>query len=214
MDVTAVDNGLDAVQLGCSGEYRIMLLDVQMEDVDGLEVAKRIRKFEKVNGGHLDIIALTALAMPGDREKCLQAGMDDYLPKPVERNQLIDILAKFLTKRALIVDGDPASQSALVRGLVEMGWKVTIAETNRSAMYEVALSVFDLIVLDVATTQQESRKMVSLLRQLEEYSGRHAHIVALGEGQQNNNSAGPGFDGYLNRPIQLTHLEGVLSTFT
>jgi len=214
MEVTAVDNGHDAVDRGCSGDYRIMLLDVQMEDMDGIEATKRIRKFEKVNGGHLDIIALTALVMPGDREKCLQAGMDDYLPKPVERKRLIDLIVKFITRRALVVDSDPVSQNALVRGLVEQGWRVTIAETSRSAMYEVALSVFDLIVLDVDSSQQESKKMVTLLRQLEEYSGRRAHIVALGENEQQARESATGYDSFMNRPVTREQLVKVVSSFS
>jgi len=214
MEVIAVDNGQDAVKHGCSGECQIMLLDVQMEGMDGIEATERIRKHEKANGGHIDIIALTALAMPGDREKCLQAGMDDYLPKPIEKKKLIDILVKFLTHRALIVDSDSVSQNALVRGLVQLGWKVTIAETNRLAMYEVALSVFDLIVLDVTSPQLESRKMVNLLRQLEEYSGRRAHIVALGDDEKNGKTVTAGFDSYLARPLQQEKLTQILSRFS
>jgi signal transduction histidine kinase/DNA-binding response OmpR family regulator len=211
VDVTSVDNGRDAVKEACNGKYQLVLMDVQMEEMDGLEATRAIRKYERKHGGHLDIIALTAQAMPGDREKCLQAGMDDYLPKPLERNQLIEVLAKFLTRRALVVDGDPISQGIVVRTLIEAGWQVTIAETRRSAMYEASLSHFDLILLDVSTPQLESIKAAKILRQLEEYSGQRALILGVGE----ENGFAPlqegGFDAYLARPVTedkiLKHLE-------
>ena len=155
VEVTSVDNGKEAVKEGCSGEYQLVLMDVQMEDIDGLEATRRIRKHEKKHGGHVSIVALTALAMPGDREKCLQAGMDDYLPKPVQRNELIIVLKQFLTNRVLIVDNDLESQNVLVRTLIESGWQVTIAESRRSAMYEASLTHFDLIILDLSTPQLE-----------------------------------------------------------
>lgn len=201
VDVTSVENGREAVREACSGKYQLVLMDVQMEEMDGLEATRAIRKHERKHGGHLDIIALTAQAMPGDREKCLQAGMDDYLPKPLERNQLIEVLAKFLTRRALVVDGDPVSQSVVIRTLIESGWKVTIAETRRSAMYEASLSHFDLILLDVSTPQLESLKAAKILRQLEEYSGQRALI--LGVGEENGSAALQeyGFDAYLERPV-------------
>ncbi len=201
IDVTSVDNGQQAVKEACSGAYQLVLMDVQMAGGDGLEATRAIRRHERKMGGHLHIVALTAQAMPGDREKCLQAGMDDYLSKPLEKNQLIEILTKFLTKRALVVDGDQASQNILVRTLIENGWRVTLAETRRSAMYEASLSHFDLIVLDVSAPHQESLKAAKLLRQLEEYSGQRALIVGVGEENGYDHVQGCGFDGYLERPV-------------
>lgn len=206
VEVTSVDNGRQAVQEACSGKHQLVLMDVQMEGMDGLEATRAIRKHERKHGGHLDIIALTAQAMPGDREKCLQAGMDDYLPKPLERAQLIEVLAKFLTRRALVVDGDPASQSLVLRTLVEAGWQVTIAETRRSAMYEASLSNFDLILLDVSTPQLESLKAAKILRQLEEYSGQRAFILGIGEAVDFTTVRECGFDACLVRPVTQERL--------
>lgn len=211
VEVTSVDNGREAVMEACSGKYQLVLMDVQMEGMDGLEATRAIRKHERKHGGHLDIIALTAQAMPGDREKCLQAGMDDYLPKPLERSQLIEVLAKFLTRRALVVDGDPVSQGIVLRTLIEAGWQVTIAETRRSAMYEASLSHFDLILLDISTPQLESLKAAKILRQLEEYSGQRAFILGVGEENDLDTVKDSGFDAYLARPLTqdkiLRHLE-------
>jgi CheY-like chemotaxis protein len=188
-------------------------MDVQMEDVDGLEATRRIRKHENKHGGHVNIIALTALAMSGDREKCLQAGMDDYLPKPVQRNALISVLAQFLTSRVLVVDGDPVSQNIFVRTLVEEGWQVTIAETRRSAMYEASLSHFDLIVFDLSTPQLEGLEAVKTIRQLEEYSGQRTRIFGIGEEGVYGDLLEHGFDGYIQRPVTKDKILRQLENF-
>ena len=199
--VTSVDNGRDAVREACSGNYQAVLMDVQMEGMDGLEATRAIRKHERKTGAHVDVVALTAQAMPGDREKCLQAGMDDYLAKPLDKTQLLEVLGKIVTRRALVVDGDGQSQHQLLRLLVEAGWQVVFAETRRSAMYEATLSHFDLIVLDVSSPQLESLKVAKLIRQLEEYSGRQAVILAIGEGgERGRGTREEGFDGFLERP--------------
>ena len=201
VDVTSVTNGRQAIEEACSGGYQLVLMDVQMDDVDGLEATRHIRKHESKHGGHVNIIALTALVTPGDREKCLQAGMDDYLPKPVQKNALISVLAQFLTSRVLVVDGDPASQNVFVRTFVEAGWRVTIAETRRSAMYEASLSHFDLIVFDLSTPQLEGVEAVKIFRQLEEYSGQRTQIFGIGEERGEGQLQEQGFDGYIQRPV-------------
>ncbi len=201
MDVTCVESGEEAVKEGCGGDYQAVLMDVQMEQTDGLEATRKIRTYEKKNGGHIPVIALTALVMQGDREKCLQAGMDDYLPKPVERDQLIDVLTKYLTSRALVVVSEVDNQQTLVRTLIESGWRVTIAETRRSAMYEASLSSFDLIVFDIAMAELESLEAVKIIRQLEEYSDQRAAIVGFGNEEDGKKCLEHGIDGYIHGPL-------------
>ncbi len=213
VEVTSVDNGQQAVKEGCSNEYQLVLMDVQMEDIDGLEATRRIRKHEKRNGGHVNIVALTALAMPGDREKCLQAGMDDYLAKPVQRSEMIAVLKQFLTNRVLIVDNEPETQSVLVRTLIESGWQVTIAESRRSAMYEASLSHFDLIILDLSTPQLEGVEAVKIIRQLEEYSGQHARVIGFGEEEGDEILQEYGFDSYIQMPVTADKILQQLEVF-
>ena len=214
VEVTTVEDGEEAVKEACSGEYQLVLMDVQMPGMDGLDATRAIRKQERKGGKHLGIVALTALAMPGDREKCLQAGMDDYLPKPVEKDELVELLLKFLTSRALVVESDPDNQNILVRTLIESGWRVTIAETRRSAMYEASLSHFDLILFDMSMPQMESVEAVKILRQLEQHSGQQAVIIGVGDTKEDPELQKHGIDGYIQRPITKEKMLQKLKSFT
>jgi CheY-like chemotaxis protein len=86
--VTVVGTGREAVAAVERETFDVVLMDVQMPEMDGLEAAGRIRARERAVGGHVAIIAMTAHAMKGDRERCLAAGMDDYVPKPIQARDL------------------------------------------------------------------------------------------------------------------------------
>jgi two-component system, sensor histidine kinase and response regulator len=86
-------NGREAVALACSQKFHVVFMDVQMPEMDGLAATGAIREAEKSTGSHLPIFAMTAHAMKGDRESCLQAGMDGYLAKPVRFSDLEQTLA-------------------------------------------------------------------------------------------------------------------------
>lgn len=197
VDVVSVASGEEAVEEACSGKYQFVLMDIQMEGMDGLEATRHIRSHEHAHGGHIPIVALTAHAMVGDREKCLQAGMDDYLTKPLVRKEILEVLRQHLTNRALVVDSNIESQNIFVRSLIESGWQVTIAETRRSAMYEASLTHFDLIILDTTSPELQGLEAVKTIRQLEQYTGQRAKILNLTE---TNTETGSEFDGVITRP--------------
>jgi len=88
-DVQTVVNGQAAIEAIEQGRFDLALMDLQMPEMDGLEATALIRARERANGGHLPIIALTANAMVGDQERCLQAGMDGYVSKPIDINRLL-----------------------------------------------------------------------------------------------------------------------------
>ena len=92
-----VANGLEAVDAVARIRYALVLMDCQMPELDGWEATAMIRKEEASRGSqHLPIIAITANAMPGDREKCRKAGMDDYLAKPVMLEEIRVVLARWI----------------------------------------------------------------------------------------------------------------------
>jgi len=88
-------DGREAIKLAQSHHPDLILMDIQMPDIDGLEATKQIRL--DPNLVDIPIIALTALAMAGDREKCLEAGVNEYISKPVKLKQLVATIEKILT---------------------------------------------------------------------------------------------------------------------
>ena len=76
--------------------YDLVLMDIQMPEMNGMEATARIREKEKITGGHQPIVALTALAMKGDQELCLAGGMDGYLAKPIRAEELDQILNRYV----------------------------------------------------------------------------------------------------------------------
>jgi len=93
--VKAVENGKIALDEACNSKYDLILMDVQMPEMDGFEATREIRVFEIDKDYHTPIVAMTAHAMKGDREKCLAAGMDYYITKPVNPSELYDTIEKF-----------------------------------------------------------------------------------------------------------------------
>jgi two-component system sensor histidine kinase/response regulator len=97
----AVENGrlaLAAVaQQRAGAAFDLVLMDVQMPEMDGLEAARTLRGAEASTGVHLPIVALTAQAMKGDRERCLEAGMDGYVTKPIDRDQLFATIEQVMS---------------------------------------------------------------------------------------------------------------------
>lgn len=87
-------NGKEALDILEHQSFDIILMDVQMPVMDGLEATRQIREREKQSGGHVPIIAMTANTSPQDRQMCLQAGMDDHIAKPVEINKLFTALQR------------------------------------------------------------------------------------------------------------------------
>ena len=95
--VSVANNGREAVEMYQPNSFDLILMDVQMPDLDGLQATKIIRQREEGTGQHVPIIALTAHALKGDREKCLAAGMDGYVSKPVRSLELFEALQPFFT---------------------------------------------------------------------------------------------------------------------
>ncbi len=97
--VTVAENGGAAVAAAERQEFDLALMDVQMPEMDGFEATKAIRKRELASGRHLPIVALTAHAMVGDKQRCMDAGMDDYLSKPVRLAAIDELLERYATAR-------------------------------------------------------------------------------------------------------------------
>lgn len=112
--VTVVGNGWEAVEAIKERKFDVILMDVQMPIMGGFEATAKIREYERGMGTHrTPIIALTAHAMMGDREKCIQAQMDEYLSKPLQQNQLIQTILKCATLGGPLLEQNRERELAL-----------------------------------------------------------------------------------------------------
>ena len=106
---TIVDNGRLAIEALAEQGFDLVLMDVQMPEMDGLTATTWIREQEKQNNRHVPIIAMTAHAMRGDRERCIEAGMDDYVSKPISSSTLLEAVYRVVPLKA----GEAGSASAV-----------------------------------------------------------------------------------------------------
>lgn len=114
--VVLAADGRKAVSLWESERFDLIFMDMQMPEMDGFEATAFIRDREKTTGQHIPIVAMTAHAMKGDRERCLKAGMDDYIPKPIQTRELQDVVLSVMGDRA---ESSPVFEENLPRKHIE-----------------------------------------------------------------------------------------------
>lgn len=139
--VITAENGREALEVLERESVDLVLMDVQMPEMDGLEATAAIRKKESAEGGHVPIIALTAHAMKGDREKCLEAGADEYLTKPIRTPDLFAALdrvkfGKFSAPAGAAPSASPAKSSSL--DVLDMEAALLRVEGDRNLLNEIA----------------------------------------------------------------------------
>ena len=151
--VSLAGDGREALERVAAEHFDAVLMDVQMPTMDGLAATAAIRAREAGSGGHLPIVAMTAHALHGDREKCLAAGMDDYVSKPVRRRSLLDALGRALG-RSGFADGSPEPPALIVPGTHAIDWSALVFEFggDRHVVREV-----------VAAYASETRENLALL---------------------------------------------------
>jgi two-component system sensor histidine kinase/response regulator len=114
--VVVANNGQEAVAAIGMQPFDLILMDVQMPDMDGLEATIQIRARERRTGGHVPIIAMTAHTMRGDRQRCLDAGMDEYVAKPIRVKRLLETIAGVMAGRTVGVPADAALAAGQAAG--------------------------------------------------------------------------------------------------
>ncbi|HEY9683834.1 MAG TPA: response regulator [Oculatellaceae cyanobacterium] len=117
LDVVVAENGLLALQSVQKDTYDVILMDCQMPEMDGFEATKAIRRYEALQNRYTPIIAVTALAMVGDQERCIAVGMDDYISKPIDRYVLNIKLNHWLQKEFVLRNQELARKYAQPSGL-------------------------------------------------------------------------------------------------
>jgi two-component system sensor histidine kinase/response regulator len=114
--VTIVSNGKEALAALEKNHYDLVLMDMQMPEMDGFEATRILRERENATGKHQPVVAMTALAMNGDKERCIAAGMDGYLSKPIRPQELDEVLDNYLALKdeaPAAIDSVPAAGSPI-----------------------------------------------------------------------------------------------------
>jgi two-component system, sensor histidine kinase and response regulator len=134
--VTVVGNGREALSAVQSGKFDFIAMDVQMPEMDGLEATTAIRIWEKTAGTNIPILAMTAHAMKGDRERCLAVGMDGYISKPIRTKELEHAISKLLSapKTAKV----PASMASQADSVIDHAALLAGVDGNRRFLRELA----------------------------------------------------------------------------
>lgn len=118
LTVNVVANGQEAVKAFSDTDFAFVIMDCQMPGMNGIEAAKAIRQMERGSGKHIPIIAMTASVLQRDRESCMEAGMDDYVCKPVSMDQLQQLIVRWIPKTNL--DKQASSMITLPSDLVDI----------------------------------------------------------------------------------------------
>jgi PAS domain S-box-containing protein len=147
-------NGLEAIEKVEAENFDLILMDVQMPDMDGIEATNYIRdKISKT----LPIIALTAYALKGDDAKFIEAGMDDYLSKPFEENQLLEIILKWVKKTDILIPKEIVNQK--IAPLFDLTKIQTIAKGNKEFVNKMCALFIDstpVSILDMKTAYSQN----------------------------------------------------------
>ncbi|NCC63927.1 MAG: response regulator, partial [Spirochaetia bacterium] len=153
LQASGVFNGVEALQMIKTGAFNLVLMDVQMPQMDGLEATRRIRR---MNEPYRDIviIAMTAHAMQGDREKCLDAGMNDYIAKPVTPEALLEVLNRWLPQGSSFQDSNDTATAVQTE---QRTW-------NREALFERMMQDEELVKAIVEGFLDDMPKQIQLLK--------------------------------------------------
>ncbi len=162
LEITIAGNGLEAFEKRKNGDYDVIFMDIQMPVLDGIEATQEILDFEEDYGQHhIPIIALTANALKGDRERFLAAGMDEYTTKPLVRSEIISLLNNFLSHKIIDIKSVPKSATEIaaaseetVSTAIETTEPETIQEfpDTNEALDEISTETTVSVLADVPET--------------------------------------------------------------
>jgi signal transduction histidine kinase/CheY-like chemotaxis protein len=223
-------NGKLAVKYASEKPYDIILMDIRMPVMDGVEATEKIREMEKAGGKRKPaiIVAFTAYAVEGDRERFLAAGMDDYIAKPFQPDELLRVIEKYSnrmrlrlqpTLNILLAEDNKINQKVAMKTLENLGHFVDLAENGFEAVEKASLKVYDLVLMDLEMPEMDGLEATRRIRKLEHDEFLHGKdrkrmkIVALTAHSTVEDKARceeAGMDDYISKPFRHSELERAL----
>ena len=242
LEAVLVANGQEALDASERIDFDLVLMDMMMPEVDGYEATRRWRAREQHGRSRARIVALTARALTGDRERCFAAGVDAYLTKPIEvaefvaclRAELAPLLrapageepagalpapeASATEARAtlLVVEDNPVNLRLVRRILEGAGYACESARDGQEALERLLERRFDLILMDVMMPRLDGLAATRAIRAAEAPGGPRFPIVGLSANADAAHQAeglGAGMDAYLTKPVDAEHLLATVAQF-
>jgi len=178
LDIEIAENGKVAVKMFSEKEYHIVLMDIRMPVMDGLEATEKFRELERNNPGRTPttIVAFTAYAIEGDRERFISAGMDDYIAKPFQPEELIRVIEKYAIKhrfrtqrplKILLAEDNKINQKVASKTLESFGHHVDVVENGLEAVEKVKEHSYDLIMMDLEMPEMNGIEATRVIRKME-----------------------------------------------
>ncbi len=234
--VRGVMDGTEALNALEKGVFDLVLMDVQMPRLDGLKTTRLIREKENGTGAHLPIIAMTANAMKGDREKCLEAGMDDYVSKPLNARQLADTIQRVMNQVAaglrpkspgrpamstearqkmsiLIAEDDIISSKILEKNLLDWGYEVVLARHGEKAWQALQDPAHRMAILDWMMPGMDGPEICARIRRRKKF--QYTYVILLSARDRKRDiiaGLSSGADDYMTKPVNYLELRARLQT--
>ncbi|MCX7089679.1 MAG: response regulator [Methylococcales bacterium] len=213
--VSIANNGQECLDKLAKHAYDVVLMDFQMPVMDGLEATRRIRQL----GLDIPVIAMTANAMKGDRERALESGMNDYLTKPIKVTELFEVIGRYFPEvdykimeplDILLAEDNVINQQLAVRLLEKQGHTVSLAVNGQECLDKLAEHTYDLVLMDFQMPIMDGLEATRRIRQ----QGLNIPIIAItanalkGDRQR---ALDAGMNDYLTKPIKANVLFDVIS---
>ena len=227
--ITSVSNGKKALEAVKKHNFDIVLMDCRMPEMDGYDAARAIRQWEEQHGqARIPIAALTANALQGDRQACLDAGMDDYLSKPFTKVQLGTVIDSARTRviagfqdsadrnaRILVVDDNIVNQQVACAMLASLGRESLAVSGGDEALHAMSAEKFDMVLMDCHMPGRDGYDTTREIRRREKRSsdrGRVPVVALTADFLESNRQrcADSGMDDYATKPITQEHLRLLL----
>jgi len=220
------ENGRVAIRMFEKKEYEIILMDIRMPVMDGLEATEKIREIERSMPQRRPsyIVAFTAYAVEGDKERFLEAGMDSYIAKPFQPEELVRVITSFASKREtrkqralhiLLAEDNKINQKVAIKTLEALGHQVVLAETGKEAVDSFKTDEFDIILMDVEMPDLDGIEATRVIRKIERdeilngVGRKKVKIVALTASTTKEDRElciASGMDDYISKPFRQSEL--------